>query len=257
MTARSVALRAYRKTRDVLVPGLKHSQDMYEAELNRLVAPGMDWLDLGCGHHLLPLWRERQEREMIARCRSVVGIDYDLPSLKKHRSMKLLVRGDISSLPFPDASFDLVTANMVVEHLADPEPQFREIARVLRPGGHFIFHTPHAKGYLTRITRLVPETLKGPLIRVLDGRASEDVFPTHYLANTQDTVAPIAERAGLGVVKVRLVATQAVSSVVLPLAVVELLWIRLLLARPLRELRPNLIAVLAKPATAPSPAGSF
>ena len=244
--ARALAMKAYRRLRDTIAPGLRHSQDMYEAELTRLVSHGADWLDLGCGHHLLPLWRERQERELIERCRSVVGIDYDFASLRKHRSIRTVVRGDISQLPFPDASFDLVSANMVVEHLSDPALQFQEIARVLRPGGRFVFHTPNANGYLTRLTRLVPEAVKGHLIRVLDGRTSDDVFPTYYRANTRSALTPIAAQSGLAVDRARLVATQAVFSVVLPLAFVELLFIRLVLTDSMRELRPNLIAVLSK-----------
>ena len=36
-----------------------------------------------------------------------------------------------------------------LEHLYTPATQFREISRILRPGGVFIFHTPNRRGYLT------------------------------------------------------------------------------------------------------------
>lgn len=46
-----------------------------------------------------------------------------------------LREGVAEALPFPDASFDLVTAYSVLHHLADHRPVLAETARVLRPGG--------------------------------------------------------------------------------------------------------------------------
>jgi SAM-dependent methyltransferase len=45
-------------------------------------------------------------------------------------------------LPFADASFDGVVAAGLLEHLRDPEPLFRDAARVLKPGGPFLFTFP-------------------------------------------------------------------------------------------------------------------
>ncbi len=45
------------------------------------------------------------------------------------------VVGDGAALPFPDASFDLVTASQSLEEARDPSKVLAEIARVLRPGG--------------------------------------------------------------------------------------------------------------------------
>jgi SAM-dependent methyltransferase len=48
-------------------------------------------------------------------------------------------QADAEELPFEAESFDAVVANFVVHHLARPETVFREINRVLKPGGRFVF----------------------------------------------------------------------------------------------------------------------
>ena len=120
----------YWKLRGVLAPELTHAQDLYEEVLARHVFPETIWLDLGCGHQLLPFWRADEERKLAARCATLVGLDCDLPSLQKHRTILLRVGGYASALPFPDNHFDLITANMVVEHLTDRDVLDRADSRV-------------------------------------------------------------------------------------------------------------------------------
>jgi len=50
--------------------------------------------------------------------------------------------GDVCDLPFADASFDLVLATDILEHVEDDQRAVREIARVLRPGGHVLITVP-------------------------------------------------------------------------------------------------------------------
>ncbi len=73
------------------------------------------------------------------------GIDINpnrLETLYKNEEWKL-TRGDVSDgLPFPDAQFDIVVCEQVLEHLPNPEFTLREIARVMRPGGLAILGVP-------------------------------------------------------------------------------------------------------------------
>lgn len=238
---------AYWSIRSVITPKLRYSQFLYEGILTEYVVADSAWLDLGCGHQILPTWRRAQEVQLIDRCRLVVGLDYDLPSLHQHATIAHKIRGDITRLPFVEGSFDLVTANMVVEHLDDPEAQFREVYRILKPGGRFIFHTPNAHGHFAAMRKLTPSRLKDALVPLLDGRSPEDVFPVRYRANTRAKIASIAASVGFNTVRTRMIVSDAIFAMVLPLAAVELVWIRLLMTAPMRPLRTNIIAILERP----------
>lgn len=246
MFSRKSLLNLYWKMQRVLVPELRYCQYIYEEVLNKVVKDDIKWLDLGCGHQVLPAWRFEQEKRLIEKAGMVVGIDADLPSVEKHRSVHVKLVGNISALPFQDNSFDLITANMVVEHLDNPMLQFQEVSRVLKPGGVFVFHTPNASGYSTMLARLLPEGLKPALIRMLQGRPSEDVFRTFYRANTETDICRLTQATGLNSLEIRLVASSAELAVIPPLAFLELLWIKLSLTKTFRRLRTNLIVTLAK-----------
>lgn len=229
-----------------LTPGVRYHQDTFVEVLGSHIPAGGHWLDLGCGHRLLPSWQSAREREFIAQAGVVVGLDYDFESVRRHRSIACRCRGDIGALPFRPESFDLVTANMVVEHLDHPERQFREVARILRPGGVFLYHTPNADNYQVRIARMVPEGLKSMMASMLEGRRSEDVFPTHYRANTASDAARLAGDAGLSLARIDFISSYPGLGMVPPLAFVELLGIRWL-ERPGNERwRHNIICAMRK-----------
>ena len=56
-----------------------------------------------------------------------------------------LVQADVQSLPFPDASFDAVTASFLFCSVADPARGLAEVRRVLRPGGRLVL-LEHTRG---------------------------------------------------------------------------------------------------------------
>lgn len=238
-------LRVYWWLRRRIAPGVRYAQYAYEEALVGQVTPHTDWMDIGCGRALLPAWRAAEEQRLVANCQSIVGLDYDMDSLRTNRSLRYRVRGDVVTLPFTSGAFDLVTANMVVEHLVSPSEQFLEVARVLRPGGVFLIHTPNANGYGVRLGRFVPEWMKSKLIYLLQDRKEEDVFPTHYRANCEADIIALARTCGLEA-SVDMVVSDAIFGMIPPVAVLELLWLRLLLGPRLRALRPNIVAVLRK-----------
>jgi SAM-dependent methyltransferase len=179
-----------------------NSQFLYATALDEALRERQSWLDLGCGHAFLPAWTDRQPRLDGHR---VVGIDADFTSIQTHGALSLRVCGDIQRLPVAAGTFDLVTANMVIEHLPDPAVLFAEVARVLKPGGMFLLHTPNRTGYTTMLTRFIPSASRPRLARLLHGRNERDVYPTYYRANSTDALRTLAGRCGLDVADVRTV----------------------------------------------------
>ena len=84
----------------------------------------------------------------------------------------LAAQATATNLPFPDAVFDLAMAMDVIEHVEDDEPVFRELARVLRPGGTLVLSSPLHPDRWTRFDDVVghrrryrPQELLARLIR--------------------------------------------------------------------------------------------
>jgi SAM-dependent methyltransferase len=140
--------------------------------------------------------RGAKERSLQAPGRSVVGVDVD-PVVSTNPMLDEAAVYDGHTLPFADDHFDLCTTRQVIEHLPDPARSFAEIARVLRPGGRFVFQTSNRWFYAFIIAQIVPNSLHPAVIKLIGGRDKEDVFPTLYRANTRGRLKALLEAVGL------------------------------------------------------------
>jgi malonyl-CoA O-methyltransferase len=79
--------------------------------------------------------------------RLVVGVDFSLPMLTRASGpadqRRPRVCGDARWRPFRDASFDVVTAGLMVGDVADLTAWIVEMSRVLAPGGHLVYSDFH------------------------------------------------------------------------------------------------------------------
>lgn len=100
--------------------------------LDRL-APGVA-VDAACG-------TGRLAARLSSRGHEVHGFDTSpamLARAAEKRPGSRFALADVRDLPMPDGSADLVTCALALSHVEDLGPVFAEVARVLRPGGHFV-----------------------------------------------------------------------------------------------------------------------
>jgi ubiquinone/menaquinone biosynthesis C-methylase UbiE len=186
------------------------------------------------------------EDYLLRRTRLAVGIDLDLSALKAHKGLNAKIYGNLTQIPLRDESFELITANMVVEHLDQPEAVFRQVHRLLKPDGQFVFHTTNGQNPVLRFAKTIPQGLKNRIIHLLEHRKPEDVFPTHYLANQPDQITALAEATGFEISALDHVSTSATLQMLTPVVVCELFFIRLLRRERFQHLRTNIVCVLRK-----------
>lgn len=162
----------------------------FDREIGKHVRSESLILDAGCS-------RGDPDLPSLKRGRFTLGCDVDLPGLRANNIADAVVMGGLSDLPFKDGSFDVIVLKWVLEHLRTPEVDFKECARVLRPGGVLVALTPNAHSLFTLISRSIPFRLKQLLKGNLFGIHEADTFRTWYRANSRRTLVRLAQDAGL------------------------------------------------------------
>jgi len=172
-----------------------YHQNLYAEVLSQHVIQGCHWLDIGAGSRIHGGWLTKQE-SLASRPARLVGCDLLHNHLNENHFLTDRVACQADGLPFADRTFDIVSANMVLEHLTAPSFVFKEARRVLKPGGRFIFMTPH-KGHpiIWLASVLLHATTRSWLAR-FEGRDPKHIFPTRYRANTPRRVIALAAEAG-------------------------------------------------------------
>lgn len=135
MRARDVYTHGHHES--VLRSHTRRTAENSAAYLLPLLHPGGALLDVGCGPGTITV----DFVEYVAPGR-VVGLDRE-PDVVAHAVALAQTRGltmdpivgDVYTLPFPDASFDVVHAHQVLQHLSEPVRALTEMRRVLKTGG--------------------------------------------------------------------------------------------------------------------------
>jgi SAM-dependent methyltransferase len=118
---------------------------LYERPATLALLPdvdGKDVLDAGCGHGWYAEWLARRGAHVVAVDRSERMIELTTERLAGRGRAIRADLGDLRAI-LPDASFDLVLSSLVLHYVTDLSKTFRELSRLLRPGGLLVFSTHH------------------------------------------------------------------------------------------------------------------
>ncbi len=168
----------------------EHPYRLFEAKVQELVQPSTATiLDAGCGRTAPVL------RKLASPSRRLIGIDLVDPSnvppgIEYHKA-------DLAKMPLEDESVDLVISRSVFEHLEFPQDVYRELNRVLKPGGQVVFLTASLYDYGTVVSRMVPNVYHSKVVKAVEGRDEHDTFPTMYRTNDKSTIEKLSSSVGM------------------------------------------------------------
>lgn len=164
--------------------------ELFRQQVLQALQPDSRVLDLGAGAGRLP------QMDFSQQAARVCGVDPDEAVLRNpHLHEAKVACGE--EIPYGDESFDLVFADNVLEHLEDPDRVFREVNRVLEPGGRFLVKTPNRRHYVPLIARCTPHAFHEWFNRARGRQV--DTFPTVYRANSRRQLARCARAAGFDI----------------------------------------------------------
>jgi ubiquinone/menaquinone biosynthesis C-methylase UbiE len=136
----------------------------------------------------------------------VVGVDVSADELALNRDVdEKLVVDVAATLPFDDASVDVVTSNALLEHLPDVEGFIAHSARVLRPGGRWLHLFTSKFAPFAIVNQLLPHSVSERVLDLLLPHQRHDGtigFRAYYDSCYASALRKLLERHGFDVVAV-------------------------------------------------------
>jgi len=120
---------------------IDYARGVFDAAVPDAPLPYRTALELGCGSGFFLL---NLMQSGVARRGAVTDLSPGMVkvALRNAEKLGLDVEGrvaDAETIPYPDDSFELVVGHAVLHHIPDVEQSLREVVRVLKPGGRFVF----------------------------------------------------------------------------------------------------------------------
>ena len=161
------------------------------------IRTGDSVLDVGCGTGVLA----REALGRVGEEGQVVGLDLNEGMLAVAARTEPKIdwrRGDAASLPFEDASFDVVVSQFALMYFPDRVASLREIWRALAPGGRLAVASwaaiDHARGYQILVDIAARQC----------GREAADVLAAPFVLGDQAELAELYVSSGISGAKVSL-----------------------------------------------------
>ena len=111
-------------------------------------------LDAGCGagFSALALWGETLERVRYLGVDISDAVDVARCSFQERGLQGAFMQADLTSLPLPEGSVDVVFCEGALHHTDSTERALKALARTIKPGGHFLFYVYRVKGPIREFT---------------------------------------------------------------------------------------------------------
>jgi 2-polyprenyl-3-methyl-5-hydroxy-6-metoxy-1,4-benzoquinol methylase len=193
-TAAFEVLRNEYNIHNTATPGVAFTRLIID-ECQRLQRP-IRVLDIGCGRGIQRRtdcqWAVRRHAE------EYWGVEPD-PTMEFDDDLfDDVARTTLEKAVLPPASFDLAYSFMVMEHVERPEEFMECVARCLKPTGTYLFATPNARHYFTRIASTLRALRLDELtLRVIRRSTAADYhYPVQYRFNSEDKIRRCARQQG-------------------------------------------------------------
>lgn len=181
-----------KETMETYFPSGDHPYRYYEDKINSLINKDTTILDIGCGRTAPVL------KKFLGYAKKLIGIEV-IPFTEKIEGIDLYNHNIVDMHSIDSDSVDVVFCRSVMEHITEPVGAYKEVFRILKPGGKFIFLTTNLYDYASIIAFIIPNRFHTKIVKAVEGREEEDTFPTAYTCNTKRKVLALANDAGFEV----------------------------------------------------------
>lgn len=169
----------------------------FEREIAAFLKPGDTLVDAGCGRcaPVLSLFETR-----VAKAIGTDMVRFDAP---RCAGGLILFNSNLAEIPLRTGSVDVVISRSVLEHIEDPITVYKEVHRILKPGGKFIFITPNVWSYPIIAARIIPNRFHAAIVHWAEGRPEDDTFRTCYRSNSLRAIRKLAALSGFEIDSLR------------------------------------------------------